>query len=150
MNTLLRYNLINALLLSVFCHVIIFNTFIFQFPITPEPFKPNIIFLGSILNHNEVFPTTPSVAQLEDKRNFKDPSLINDTLQNRPIITSIAVEKPEREAPSSHKTKEFIKANFLNTISSPAKQNDMDNELPLNPIAQPGHTYKPLRIEGHD
>lgn len=96
-----------ALVLSVIIHLMIFNTFIFTFPLNPSAHKPNLIFLGPILKKNDVvqpqggikqkqhpvdaaaknmFSSTPQVSGLMDGKKITTPSPFIETTLKKPLL----------------------------------------------------------------
>lgn len=66
---------VQSLLFSVLLHLIIFGSFIFTFPVYPAPKRPEFIFLGAILTHQDVSilpdqnlsKTTPDAKEFTNK-----------------------------------------------------------------------------------
>lgn len=143
-----------SVLLSVIIHLMIFNTFIFTFPLNPSAHKPNLIFLGPILKKldvvqpqgaikqkqqpvdaaaKNVFSTTRQVSGLMDKNKTTAQSPFMETTLKKPLLD---VEKAPQD-------KVTLKSTFeISEIKEPVSEQQTEEGGIDFKIAP----YHPLRL----
>ena len=133
------------IILSASIHIFILFTFIFTFRNITEPFKPTIMFLGSILKEEEV--VEGNEPQMSPQK-----LLASDTLQllktasNEHTFVRIELNKPLAPDPVTGETKSFIKSTFptIQLPSGPTRSSNKGiNDVPAMP-------YRPLQLYPDD
>ncbi|HLF18497.1 MAG TPA: hypothetical protein VI749_06335 [Candidatus Omnitrophota bacterium] len=132
-----------SFLLSTLIHACVFNTFIIVWPLLPEAHKPNIIFLGSILQASDILMQTLPPSQ----QNGKPPSGIFFSAPQKNLFES-GLEKPVAKKDYTPQQKKTLKSTYEDT----EQEEQGKQEIPLKDITINTHLepYKPLRLKTHD
>ena len=136
-----RIFLKNSFFASIFIHLIVLNAFIFTFPVQSESFKPQFLFLGSILKQQDIsevmshkgFPhlNTPSLTDGEALPSLEKP------------ISKFNTRKPK--TPVSSKKSE-IKTTFETSQKILNNKDSVNSQSFVEPLPP----YKPLKLIPND
>ena len=131
---------IKSLLLSLLIHLIIFNTFIFVFPLIYESHKPKFIFLGSILKKRDIsisFNKPPTQTNQASKEfTYQKKININGPYHKR------AASKPTLEIPIKQNDKKNIKSIFDIPFEEPPPSTDINEKSATQKNIEPYIPFK--------
>ena len=137
---------VKFIVVSAGIHIFILSAFVFTFRNITEPFKPTLIFLGSILKGEDVIAENETQTASQKPIAMNAPHLIKTHSQERAARADL--NKPWTPGPAAEATKPFTKSTFP-TIEKPSGQagsanKDLDGDMPA---AVP---YRPLKLYSDD
>ena len=133
-----------GLIFSILLHSLFLTTFVIVFPPLDESFKPEFLFLGSILKNQDLKGT---VAQIGPTDSWQIPQIaapLNDVLLPNKTLSIPQINKPSQSLPTKQEKKLLTNSMIGETSDqTPRKRPVMDEhnfDLHLTP-------YKPLKLE---
>jgi len=144
--------LLFSLVASLLFHCFIFNAFVFTFPVDPQGHKPEFVFLGSILDEDDVvsskldhkvpspdFLTGESIRQRDKIKNF---SYESKDMVKSPFVGYMA-KKPTVKKLGDTGEKAVIKPIFETSGQATQSQGVIEDvsEIDYSPVP-----YRPLRL----
>ena len=112
-----------TMLISLFCHLLFATLFLFTFHQQTKEFKPNFIFLGSLLTENDFRNLTI------EKTSLKNEALpiIPIKIHSNPLESTRTLPKPVVSTDNFYKEKIFLKSSFLKNSPETPKQNRLED-----------------------
>ena len=147
-----RYLPIQSLFLSLLIHLTIFSVFVFTFPVYSASFKPTFVFLGSILQQEDMGtprgqdgPAKEYASSVQDVLNAVNQELFNSSQEavGRPF-GRLVERKPVFSKPLTTNEKATLKSTFtLPALGTTAAEDATSDGLtdyetvPYNPLRLP-------------
>ena len=104
---------INFFIFSLFLHIIIFASFIFVLPIDEIPFKPKLVFLGSILEQQDIRNYNSTKKNISSQITSEEWRYKKHSVSNNPFFTPF-IKKPLSQKKSLElKEKITLKSTFV-------------------------------------
>ena len=133
-----------ALACSIALHLLFFTTFILVFTPLKQSFKPEFLFLGSILKPQDLTSNSAQIRPADPWRSLKSTTQIDGVLLPNQASPVPQIDKPSQPLP----TKEGKKIPTKSMVGEASNQipkkrptlDDLDYDIHLTP-------YKPLKLE---
>lgn len=129
---------IKCLLLSAIIHLSLIGIFVFSFPNIADSFKPKFVFLGSILQNEDISKIT-----LNKNKSF----VYQKNLYYKTIKTNNPYFNPNSTKPTPIIEKDIEKKKFLKSLfeifSKSTSKDEIIKEMGIEPKMKP---YQPLRL----
>ena len=132
-----------SFLLSIIVHVSILNIFIIVWPVLPEPHKPNIIFLGSILRASDIL----GQAIPQSQQNGRPANGVSFAVPQKNLFET-GLEKPAVEKKYTPQQKRTMKSAYEESPKNDKEEGKPSlKNMTIDAQLEP---YKPLRLKTND
>jgi hypothetical protein len=134
-----------SLLLAVIIHLGIFSIFIFSFPTTRESFKPQFVFLGSILKDQDI---QPAYLPSQPKTVAGSSHLPHVSIKpNQQPLPGLGSQKPDAAKAFFYSQKQHIKTMFNTELP---KSKNLTHDLEEIGVQLDVKPYQPLTLSPYD
>jgi hypothetical protein len=132
-----------SLFISMLIHGWMLSAFIFVLPVFPQPHKPHLVFLGSILQTSDI-----STGTLPDRAVFER-SLDNLSFtQRQSRFFDSSVAKPQQRKEYLPVDKKTLKFNEPSTVKAAEEKSELlQEDIEIDYTLEP---YRPLRLKPND
>ncbi len=132
-----------SLIFSAGFHLLFITSFVLVFTPLKESFKPEFLFLGSILKQEDLQSSIPKTPSANPWRTFKSTTSMDAHLLSDKTSPVLQIDKPLQPALIKEEKKLLTKSTLGEVSQAPKKRpnpDDLDFDLHLTP-------YKPLKLE---